>query len=44
LGAEALDVGAGLAAAGEHEHGLDQHLAPVVQRQPFAGDRDAGRQ
>ena len=44
LGAEAFDVGARLAAAGEHEHGLHQHLAPVVQREPLPGNRDAGGQ
>ena len=30
LGPQDLDVGAGLASACEHEHGLDQDLAPVV--------------
>jgi hypothetical protein len=44
LGSELFDVGARLPAAGEHEHGLHQHLASVVQRQPLAGDRDARRQ
>ena len=29
-----LDVGARLAAAGEHQHRLHQHLAPIMQRQP----------
>lgn len=31
-------------AAGQHQHGLHQHLAPVVERKPFAGGRDARRQ
>jgi len=34
-----LDVGARLSAAGEHQHGLDQHLAPVMggSRSPVTG-------
>lgn len=36
-----FDVGARLAATGEHQCGLGQDLAPVVQREPFTGDRDA---
>ena len=36
-GAEVLDVGTALAAAGEHQHGLDEHLAPVVERQRSPG-------
>ena len=39
-----LDVGARLAAAGQHQHRLSQHLAPVVQRETFARDRDPRRQ
>ena len=44
LRTQMLDVGARLAAAGEHQHRLHQHLAPIVQRRPFAGDRDRRRQ
>ena len=29
-----------LTAAGQHQHGLGEHLAPVMQRQPLATDRD----
>jgi len=44
LGAEVLDVGTGLATAGEHEHRLDQHLAPVMGRRPLTRDRDGRRE
>ncbi|HSH62190.1 MAG TPA: hypothetical protein VK988_21585 [Acidimicrobiales bacterium] len=41
LGAQVLDVGAALATASQHQHGLHQHLAPVVQGQELAGGRNA---
>ena len=44
LGAQVLDVGAALAATGEHQHGLDEHLAPVVQRHALAPRRDPRRE
>ncbi len=34
----------GLAAAGHHQHRLDQHLAPVMHRHTFPRDRDPRRQ
>ena len=34
LRAEPFDVRARLAAAGQHQHRLHQHLAPIMQRQP----------
>ena len=39
-----FDISARLPAAGEHQHRLHQHLAPVVQRCSFAGVRDRRRQ
>ena len=39
-----FDISARLPAAGEHQHRLHQHLAPVVQRCWFAGVRDRRRQ
>ena len=44
LGTQHFDVGAGLAASGEHQHGLGQHRAPIMQRQSFTGWRDLCRQ
>jgi hypothetical protein len=44
LGTQMLDVGARLAAAGEHQHRLHQHLAPIMQRGPLAGVRNGRRQ
>ena len=35
LRTEMLDVRARLAATGEHQHRLDQHLSPVMDREPF---------
>ena len=32
-----LDVGARLTAAGEHQHRLGEHLAPVMDRESFTG-------
>ena len=39
-----LDVRARLAAAGEHQHRLHQHLAPIVHRRPLTARRDPCRQ
>ena len=44
LGAEVLDVGAALATTGEHQHRLDEHLAPIVERHPLAARRDLRRE
>ena len=35
LGPQLLDVAARLPAPGHHQHGLHQHLAPVMQREPL---------
>jgi hypothetical protein len=40
---EHLDVGARLAAPGQHQHRLDQDLAPVMEREPLPGRRDPRR-
>jgi hypothetical protein len=42
LGAQELDVAAGLATAGEHRHCVDEHLAAVVQRGSLTRPRDRG--
>jgi hypothetical protein len=39
-----LDVGAALAPAGEHQHGVDQDLAAVVKWQPSVDGHDARRE
>ena len=44
LGSQVLDVGTRLPTAGQHQHGLREDLAPVVQRQALTADRDPGRQ
>jgi hypothetical protein len=44
LGSQRFDVGAGLAASGEHQHGLGQHRAPIMQRQSFTCRWDPCRQ
>ena len=38
LRAEPFDVRARLAAASEHQHRLDQHLAPIMEPEPRLGD------
>ncbi len=44
MGSQVLDVSARLSAAGQHQHGVDQHLATVVERQTLTGDRDPSRE
>ncbi len=44
LESQVLDVRAALAATGEHQRRVHQDLAPVVQREAFAGWRDARRE
>ena len=44
LGTQRFDVRTGLTATGQHQHRLDQHLAPIMDRQPFPGRRDPSRQ
>src|ERR1039458_1868836 len=39
-----FDVGTALTAPGEHQHRLDQDLAPVVQWHPFPPRRDPRRE
>ena len=39
-----LDVAARLTAAGEHQHRLHQHLAPIMHRRPLTARRDTCRQ
>ena len=41
---EGLEVGAGLAATGEHQPGVHQHLPAVVRERPFTAPRDRRRQ
>ena len=44
LEAQVLDVRTALPTAGQHQGGVDEHLAPVVEREPFAVQRDRGRE
>ena len=44
LGSQVLDVGTALATTGQHQRGVDEDLAPVVKRSPFARNRDALRE
>ena len=44
LGAQVLDVGTALATTGQHQRGVDEDLAPVVQWGSFDGNRDACRE
>ena len=44
LSPEMLDVGTALPTTGEHQHRLDEHLAPVVQRHPLPPRRDPRRE
>jgi hypothetical protein len=44
LGPQVLDVGTAVAASGQHQHRLDEHLAPVMQGHPFPLRRDGRRE
>ena len=44
LEAEVLDVRAALSTPGEHQRHLDEHLAPVMDREPLALRRDLRRE
>ena len=44
LGAQILDIGARLPAAGEHQHRLGQHLAPIMDRRPLTRPPHTRRQ
>jgi len=44
LEAQVFDVGTALSASGQHQGRLDQHLAPVMERESLTGRGDAGRE
>jgi len=44
LESKVLDVRAALAAAGQHQGGLDQDLAPIVEGEAFSRWRDTSRE